>query len=246
MTATPRTWEAGSDELVIFSQDDEEKYGPVAYELSFDAAVWQDIVLPIVPYFLKPEDEAVAQQFMADPKIKQVWGDQAMDYREIITHVAIWRARTDGLPDKYHDERYRPCRILVSFNRINEVKGFVARHAQIMRARGVDDGMAFAFLGSTPAGEREEIHEAVSKLQGPAGSLGYAVIAQCGALTESYDLPDLDMAILVTPKHSTVAIQQLIGRRLPQAASPRRARSGPRCSLPTWLPTATSWPTRPS
>ena len=77
----------------------------------------------------------------------------------------------------------------------------------------VDDGMAFAFLGDTPSAQREEIHESVSKLQGPKPSaLDYAVIAQCGALTESYDLPDLDMAILVTPKHSTVAIQQLIGR----------------------------------
>ena len=140
MTATPRTWEADSDELVVFSQDDEEKYGPVAYELSFDAAVRRGIVLPIVPYFLKPEDQAVAEQLMADPKAKQVWGDQAMDYREIITHVAIWRARTDGLPDKYHDERYRPCRILVSFNRKTEVKGFVSRHEQIMRALGVVAG----------------------------------------------------------------------------------------------------------
>ena len=54
--------------------------------------------------------------------------------------------------------------------------------------------------------------------------LGYAVIAQCGALTESYDLPDLDLAILVTPKHSTVEIQQLIGRitRRPLAATGKR------------------------
>ena len=50
------------------------------------------------------------------------------------------------------------------------------------------------------------------------------MIAQCGALTESYDLPDLDMAILVTPKPSTVAIQQLIGRitRKPVKATGKR------------------------
>jgi superfamily II DNA or RNA helicase len=233
MTATPRTWDAESDDLIIFSQDDEEKYGPVAYELSFDDAVRRGIVLPIVLYALQPEDEKIANQFMADPNVRQVWDGQAMDYREIITHVAIWRARTEGLPDQDHpDERYRPSRILVSFNRVAEVKGFVTRHERIMRFLAerhpelapVNDGMAFAVLGSTPAAEREEIHESVSKLQGPAGSLGYAMIAQCGALTESYDLPDLDMAILVTPKDSTVAIQQLIGRvtRKPVTASGKR------------------------
>ncbi len=213
MTATPRTWGAKAADLIIFSQDDEEKYGPVAYELSFDDAVRRGIVLPIVLYALQPEDEKIADQFMADPRVRQEWGGQTLDYREIITHVAIWRARTDGLPDQDHPgERYWPRRILVSFNRVSEVKGFVARHEQIMQAIGVHDGMAFGFVGSTPAGQRELIHESVSKLQGPDGPLAYAVIAQCGALTESYDLPDLDMAILVTPKHSTVAIQQLIGR----------------------------------
>jgi superfamily II DNA or RNA helicase len=213
MTATPRTWSAEADDLVIFSQDDEKKYGPVAYELAFDDAERRGIVLPIVPYFLKSEDETLAQQLMADPDAQQVWDGRSMNYREVVTHVSIWRARTDGLPDPDHPgERYRPRRILVSFNRRTQVKGFVDRHERLMRVLGVDGGMAFAFLGDTPAARREEIHESVSKLLGPDGRLDYAVIAQCGALTESYDLPDLDMAILVTPKHSTVAIQQLIGR----------------------------------
>jgi superfamily II DNA or RNA helicase len=184
--------------------------------------VRRGILLPIVLYALQPEDEKIADQFMADPRVQQEWEGQTLDYREIITHVAIWRARTDGLPDQDHPgERYRPRRILVSFHRVAEVKGFVARHERIMRFLAerhpelapVDDGMAFGFVGSTPAGQREEIHEAVSTLRWADDKpLGYAVIAQCGALTESYDMPDLDMAILVTPKNSTVAIQQLIGR----------------------------------
>jgi Helicase associated domain len=196
--------------------------------------VRRGILLPIVLYALQPEDEKIADQFMADPRVQQEWEGQTLDYREIITHVAIWRARTDGLPDQDHPgERYRPRRILVSFHRVAEVKGFVARHERIMRFLAerhpelapVDDGMAFGFVGSTPAGQREEIHEAVSTLRWADDKpLGYAVIAQCGALTESYDMPDLDMAILVTPKYSTVAIQQLIGRitRKPVAATGKK------------------------
>ena len=123
MTATPRTWNAEGDDLVIFSQDDEEKFGPVAHELTFADAERRGIVLPIVPYHLKSEDETIAQQLMADPKARQVWAGQAMDYREIITHVSIWRARTEGLPDPATGERYRPRRILVSFKPENRGQG---------------------------------------------------------------------------------------------------------------------------
>jgi superfamily II DNA or RNA helicase/DNA-binding transcriptional regulator YiaG len=227
MTATPRTWTSDDDAepVTVFSQDDEELFGPVAFELSFDEAVRRGIVLPVNVYALESGDGNVIRAFTDDPRLERIWEGERQEYREIAAHLAIYRAVTDGLPGGDSEDRYRPSRIMVSFNHVSEARGFAERHAKIMRALGAGNAMAFAFVGATPQREREQIKRAVEDLSYGSRQLDHAVIAQCGALTESFDLPDLDLTVLVTPKNSTLAVQQLVGRvtRLPVRSSKRWA-----------------------
>ena len=150
-----------------------------------------------------------------------------MDYAEIAAHLAIYKAVTDGLPppEGTDGEPYRPERIMVTFDRVSQAEAFAKRHAAIMDALGIPGVKAFTYVGKTSEEARQDVRRCVEDLAEDGRRLSHAVIAQCGALTESFDLPDLDMTLLAGNDKSTITIQQTIGRvtRLPVRSSKRWA-----------------------
>ena len=230
MTATPRSsFETAVNDgqgLKIISQDNEDLFGPVAFDLPFDEAVARGIVLPVAAYNFATTDGDLAETFNR-PGIDQIWHGKRMDYREIAAHLAVYKAVTDGLPqpEGTDGEPYRPERIMVTFNRVAQAKAFVQRHARIMSALDIPDTRAFLYVAATPEGERDQVRHCVKDLTFGGHRLSHAVIAQCGALTEGFDLPDLDMTLLADYGSSTISVQQLIGRvtRLPVRSSKRWA-----------------------
>ena len=183
-------------------------------------------MLPIAAYTFATSDGELAVTFNR-PGIEQIWQDKRMSYCEIAAHLAIYKAVTDGLPppEGVEGELYRPKRIMASFSRVSQAEAFVKHHAAIMDALGVPSAEAFLYVGTTPDVDRQAVYRCVEGLTDDGRGLSHAVIAQCRALTEGFDLPDLDMALLVTDVSSTIAIQQLIGRvtRLPVRSSKRWA-----------------------
>jgi superfamily II DNA or RNA helicase len=230
MTATPRssldTADGDGRALKVISQDNADLFGPVAFDLSFDEAVARGIVLPVAAYTFDTTDGELAETF-GRPGIDQIWHGARMDCREIAAHLAIYKAVTAGLPpaDGTDGQPYRPERIMVSFSRVAQAKAFVRHHADIMSALGIPAAKAFLYVGATPEPGREEVRSSVRDLTYARRRLSHAVIAQCGALTEGFDLPDLDMTLLAAYGSSTIAVQQVIGRvtRLPVRSSKRWA-----------------------
>ena len=226
ITATPRSTFGKADPsgrgLRIISQDNAEMFGPVAFDLTFDEAVRRGIVLPVAAYTFDTTDGEIAETF-SRASIEQIWHGERMTYREMAAHLAIYKAVTDGLtpPEGTGGEPYRPVRIMVTFNLVSQAEAFVKHHAAIMEALGVPDARAFLYVGTTSREARQVAHRCVRDLTCDGQRLSHAVIAQCGALTESFDLPDLDMTLLAEYSGSTIATQQLIGRvtRLPVRSS---------------------------
>ena len=208
--------------LKIISQDNAELFGPVAFDLPFDEAVARGIVLPVSAYTFETTDEELADAFgRAD--LSQIWHGKRMDYNEIAAHLAIYKAVTKGLapPEDTDSAPYCPQRIMVTFHRVSQAKAFVRHHAALMRTLDVPGAKAFLYVNSTPEGDRQVVRRCVTDLDYGGHPLSHAVIVQCGALTEGFDLPDLDMTLLADYGRSTVTIQQLIGRvtRLPVRSS---------------------------
>jgi superfamily II DNA or RNA helicase len=230
MTATPRsildTEDGYGQALKVISQDNADLFGPVAFDLPFDEAVRRGIVLPVAAYNFDTSDGELAET-LGRPGIQQIWQGERMDYREIAAHLAIYKAVTAGLPsaDGTDGQPYRPERMMVTFNQVAQAQEFVRRHARVMRALGIPGAKAFLYVGATPERDRQSLRSCVSDLTYAGRRLSHAVIAQCGALTEGFDLPDLDMTLLTAYGSSTIAVQQLIGRvtRLPVRSSKRWA-----------------------
>ncbi len=230
ITATPRTTydvlPADGRGRRIISQDNTDQFGPVAFDLPFDEAVTRGIVLPVAAYSFATSDGELAVTFNR-PGIEQIWQGERMTYRELAAHLAIYKAVTAGLtpPEGTDGEPYRPERIMVSFDRVSQAKAFAKRHAAVMNALGIPDAKAFSYVGTTQEWGRQVAYRCVEDLTYGGHRLSHAVIAQCGALTEGFDLPDLDMALLASNDRSTVTIQQTIGRitRRPVRSSKRWA-----------------------
>jgi superfamily II DNA or RNA helicase len=226
LTATPRSTfdEADPDGrgLRIISQGNAELFGPVAFDLPFDEAVARGIVLPVAAYNFETTDGELVET-LGRAGITQMWHGKRMDYREIAAHLAVYKAVTNGLPapEGTDDGPYRPERIMVTFNRVSQARAFVRHHAAVMRALGIPAVKAFVYVGRTSEGDRQVARRVVRELDHGGHGLSHAVIAQCGALTEGFDLPDLDMTLVADYGKSTVTIQQLIGRvtRLPVRSS---------------------------
>jgi superfamily II DNA or RNA helicase len=227
ITATPRSNFDAADgrARTIISQDDAELFGPVAFDLPFDEAVTRGIVLPIAAYNFDTTDGELAKT-LRRADLDQIWHGKRMDYNEIAAHLAIYKAVSVGLtPPEGTDEPYRPERIMVTFNRVSQAKAFVRHHAALMRALGIPGAKAWVYVAATPDGDRQVVRRCVRDLDHGGRPLSHAVIVQCGALTEGFDLPDLDMTLVADYGKSTIAIQQLIGRvtRLPVRSSKRWA-----------------------
>lgn len=197
MTATPRHYQIndqGTDAEIepLFSMDDENVYGPVAYHLPHREAIRRNIILPykvIIPVITSGRVNLESVQHTG-VTIEQ---SQA-DMRTVGCQLAI----SDAV------ERYHINKVITFHESVSAAVSFTG-NGKTGIARYLPDTSCLHVNGAMPAGERTRILEELR--QAPR-----AVISNQRCLTEGVDVPSVDMVAFLSPKRSVVDITQAIGR----------------------------------
>ena len=221
MTATPRVY---SDVIqakfgkVIYSMDDEEKYGPVFHNLSFTESVRQKILsdfkvkIAIVPADVVDKD---FQQSIVDK-------DNSMPLDERTLLAAIWH----GL--KYPDDDKTPKllqRVIAFANRIDRSMMFAGKITdgndvnrsfdsvvrQYEEKKHTGFGVDVDHIdGKTKALERRDKLRWLDESTNDPNTCRILSNARC--LAEGVDVPALDGVIFLNPRKSRVDVVQSVGR----------------------------------
>lgn len=217
MTATPRLVaphlqrRAASEDIVLCSMDDEAKYGPVIYRLTFGEAIRLNIISdyriilvgvrdPEIRQLLEenpplgttgPEERAVRARHLAK-QLAVLKGMAECDARKVFTfHGRIKAAKAFALASTPEGIQHVLHRLPAYRDRLT---GFRADHVN----------------GTQSTADRAAI------LQEALGSL-YGLVSNAGCLTEGVDIPAVDAVAFIDPRESLSAIVQATGRALRKA-----------------------------
>ncbi len=198
MTATPRLVDydhlrsetEGDSETELFTMDDPEKFGRVAFEYSFAQAIRDGIICDyqIMPVVINPESmgaESIEDDFA-------VFHGKRIPIRTAMTCIAIKRAMEEKKLNKgftFH-------------SRIQDAQD-LARYARVL----IPDVDVAHINGSMSSKERASILKRMEK----ASSM---IITNARCLAEGIDVPDVDFVSLVDPMRGKIGIVQSAGRAL--------------------------------
>ena len=221
MTATPRVY---SDVIqakmgkVIYSMDNEEKYGPTFHRLSFTAAVKKGVLADFrVKIAIVPADKVDKQfqQAVADD-------DNSIPLDERTLLAAVWH----GL--SYPDDNKNPKllqRVIAFANRIdrslmfageitdgnNIDRSFASIVSQYEQTRKTGHSVQVKHMdGKTRAIERRDKLRWLDESTGDPKTCRIVSNARC--LSEGVDVPALDGVIFLNPRKSRVDVVQSVGR----------------------------------
>ena len=212
MTATPRlTTErtdrrAGEERMVVTSMDDEATFGPVAYELSFAAAIRAGRLT---------EYELVTM--IADSRRHAAIAE--LD-RELAMRGISVGARALAVASTLLDAiaKFRIRRVVTFHDRIAAALAFADALPFVAERLGYPAPIAGVVSSRQPEGERDEwltlLREGDPDLP--------VVLNNVRCLSEGADVPALDAVLFATPRRSVVDIVQAIGRVLRSAPGKRR------------------------
>ncbi len=221
MTATPRVY---SDTIlartgrVVYSMDDESKYGPKLHRLSFAEAVRQGILSDFrVKIAVVPADKV-------DKKFQQSVGgkEKSMPLDERTLLAAVWH----GINHPDDDKNPRLLQRIIAFaNRIDRSMMF-AGHAP--DEEGID--RSFASVAAeyerwNPTGHRVEVDHIDGKTralqrrdrmrwldQSTGDPNTCRILSNARCLAEGVDVPALDGVVFLNPRKSRVDVVQSVGR----------------------------------
>lgn len=209
-TATPRYFtdrvrrEAGEAELEIASMDDEAKFGPVFYSLSFGEAIGRDLL----------SDYQVAIIGVDDPTYRKlaeqgvfVTGDgvEVTDARTLAAHIGLAKAMRDFDLHK-----------TISFHsRIDKARKFASDFPDVVAWMPDDeqpDGelVTSHVSGKMSAGQRDIRIQQLGQLDDHQRGL----LSNARCLGEGIDVPTLDGVAFIDPKSSHIDIIQAVGRAI--------------------------------
>ena len=221
MTATPRVY---SDVIqakmgkVIYSMDNEEKYGPTFHRLSFTAAVKKGVLADFrVKIAIVPADKVDKQfqQAVADD-------DNSIPLDERTLLAAVWH----GI--QYPDDNKNPKllqRVIAFANRIdrslmfageitdgnNLDRSFASIVSQYEQTRKTGHSVQVKHMdGKTRAIERRDKLRWLDESTGDPKTCRIVSNARC--LSEGVDVPALDGVIFLNPRKSRVDVVQSVGR----------------------------------
>ena len=221
MTATPRVY---SDVIqakmgkVIYSMDNEEKYGPIFHRLSFTDAVKKGVLADFrVKIAIVPADKVDKQfqQAVADD-------DNSIPLDERTLLAAVWH----GI--QYPDDNKNPKllqRVIAFANRIdrslmfageitdgnNLDRSFASIVSQYEQTRKTGHSVQVKHMdGKTRAIERRDKLRWLDESTGDPKTCRIVSNARC--LSEGVDVPALDGVIFLNPRKSRVDVVQSVGR----------------------------------
>lgn len=221
MTATPRVY---SDAVlartgkVVYSMDDEAKYGPRLHNLSFAEAVRQGILSDFrVKIAIVPADK-VDREFQ-----QSVAGREKsipLDERTLL--AAVWH----GI--NYPDDSKKPHmlqRVIAFANRIDRSMMFAGHAPDEEGADRSFESVVSEYERWNPTGHRAEVDHIDGKtralqrrdrmrwLDGSAGSPKTCrILSNARCLAEGVDVPALDGVVFLNPRKSRVDVVQSVGR----------------------------------
>lgn len=203
MTATPRVFTAGKNQIVV-SMDDESVFGPILFDYPFSEAIkdgYLDDYRLLVVGVTKAEVLAVLRTAAQElsPKASLPTEHAAM------VQAAIARAAV------HYDLR----RVLAFCPRVADAKEFADTFADTMRSLPPRSRPARPVHARHVSGymKHKVRREILATLATPPDD-GWSIISNARCLAEGIDVPAVDAVAFTAPKESTVDIVQAIGRAL--------------------------------
>ena len=198
-TATPRHYDVrkkdkSGDNVIVYSMDRPEVYGPVVHTLSFADAAKQGIICDY-----KVVISVVTTEMVNDDLLKHgetiVAGD-AVRARQVALQVALQKAV----------EKYGVSRIFTFHSSVKAARSFTSNDGDGI-SQHLPDFNTLHVSGEMPTARREEQMKAFRQSD-------KAVMSNARCLTEGVDVPAVDMVAFIAPRKSKVDIVQATGRAM--------------------------------
>jgi superfamily II DNA or RNA helicase len=198
LTATPRHSNARrrtpDGELAqIYSMDDLEVYGPVAFNLPFKQAIESGIICDYRLIVSTVTDAEITEQFRTETVIRTAVADTQVSM--VAQQISMAKALI----------AHKLRRAISFHSTVEESKVFAQDEFDILGRHGI---RVFHINGSMPMRHREEL---ISQFDSYKGA---AVLSNARCLGEGIDLPAVDLVGFMSPKDSQIDIAQIIGRCL--------------------------------
>lgn len=240
MTATPKIYGAAPKgqrergEIVLYSMDDEETYGPSFYELSFAQAVGYGCLVDYKVVVLTVDEKLVGDEFnIFDTPLG---GINLSDAAKI---VGTWRALSkyglkDAAGNKYEETDASAMKRAVAFAQVIDYKdGKVSSKAyrdnfnevisrfrrKVLRGKAApDEALCRADSLFCDARHIDGTMDAVEKkallawLKEEPEDNVCKILFNVRCLSEGVDVPALDAVVFLTPRKSQVDVVQTVGR----------------------------------
>ena len=240
MTATPKIYGAAPKgqrergEIVLYSMDDEETYGPSFYELSFAQAVGYGCLVDYKVVVLTVDEKLVGDEFnIFDTPLG---GINLSDAAKI---VGTWRALSkyglkDAAGNKYEETDASAMKRAVAFAQVIDYKdGKVSAKAyrdnfnevisrfrrKVLRGKAApDEALCRADSLFCDARHIDGTMDAVEKkallawLKEEPEDNVCKILFNVRCLSEGVDVPALDAVVFLTPRKSQVDVVQTVGR----------------------------------
>jgi predicted helicase len=237
MTATPRIWEVegngkGTDspplldsstapegvELLVYSMDNEEVYGPTLYEYTFTRAVKEGHLSDYKVIVFSVAEEA--QKDLAS----YLQGPEALKVEEALKALGLWKV----LQGEVRDEEGKPMEGL-------DLRRVIAFHGRVKESKRMEEEFAKVALAAQQAGllpeelRRVEVKHIDGQMSAydrkrlldwlrenvPEGEV--RLLTNAKVLTEGIDVPALDAVAFMRPRDSVVDVIQAVGRAMRKA-----------------------------
>ena len=221
MTATPRVY---SDVIkakmgkVIYSMDDESKYGPVFHNFSFSDAVRQGVLSDFRVKIAIVPSEVADRDFIQS--ISEKSGEIPLDERTLL--ASVWH----GLNHPDDDESPKLLQRVIAFtNRIDRSLMFAGKITDNNDTNRSLDTIVNALEPKWKTGNRVEVEHVDGKTraierrnqvhwldESTTDPNTCRIISNAKCLSEGVDVPALDGVIFLNPRKSKVDVVQSVGR----------------------------------
>jgi predicted helicase len=216
MTATPKIYSdkikdklSSINDAVITSMDDLEIFGPTFYNLSFSAAINQNILTDYKVLIL-----AVDEKFIKE-KLKESNTEQEIKLDDAIKMYGCWlgiNKITSKDDDSFINDPLPMKRAVAFTNKISDSIYFKENFSKLLNIINNDD-KAFLEVDHIDGRDNSNLRSSkLSWLRNIDSDNKSKILSNAKCLSEGVDVPSLDAVIFLNPRSSIVDIVQSVGR----------------------------------
>ncbi len=224
MTATPKVYaesartRAGDLAAALYSMDDEDLYGPILYELGFEAAIEQNLLADYRVIVLTIS-ESVAAKVLARYASSL---EEGLQLDDTALMIGCWRALAKADQEAFAEAERLPMRRAIAFCKTINASKQVARLFGDLAGKYRD--LDLETNGSSPLPEHDASARHIDgtfNASRRANELAWLdaseedecrILTNARCLTEGVDLPSLDGILFMHPRKSQIEVVQAVGR----------------------------------